>query len=208
MLCDVASDAQTIVAIVVAGVVGPGLGYFAAARSDRRRFRHERELGASDDLRRMLDDVEASLDELRAVCAGLRIEASQDLGNHAKLSPEVRAAADASQRCHALVARLSMRPHADEELTRHAYAAASSMNDAVRSVGLAMFAHSAGDYKHEVEQTTAIADAIERANEHIAAFEMHARAALGRLVAPGVPEAGGLMARLRAERESAYRGLF
>lgn len=60
------------IGIIVAGVVGPGLGYVAAWRSDRRRFHHERALKASDDLRQRLDDVAAALENLGAASADLR----------------------------------------------------------------------------------------------------------------------------------------
>lgn len=66
------TDWPAIVGIVTAGVLGPGLGYFAAMRSDRRRFRHERHLKAAGDLVALLDDVQVGLEKLGEGCAEMR----------------------------------------------------------------------------------------------------------------------------------------
>ncbi len=112
-------------AIVVAGVVGPGLGYFAASRSDHRRFRHERALKASDDLRERLDEVAATLEALAEAAVGLRSETTIHAANRTpELSQAMRAAADAYQAARVSIARLEMRAHADDDVVKAAQEAA------------------------------------------------------------------------------------
>jgi hypothetical protein len=65
------SELTAVVGIVVAGVVGPGLGCLAAWRSDRRKFRHERELKAVDDLVALLDEGMVALGKLGKACSNL-----------------------------------------------------------------------------------------------------------------------------------------
>lgn len=74
------------IGIIVAGVMGPGLGYVAGWRSDIRRFGEERRLKASDDLRDRIDEVGATLEALSVAAVGVRSETLQHAANRAALA--------------------------------------------------------------------------------------------------------------------------
>jgi hypothetical protein len=121
-----------IVGIVVAGVGGPTLGYVASWLGDRRRFRHERSLKATDDLIARVDEVAAALETLAEKTESLRtivFTIGLDPGRtyRAKLDAE-----DAYRRVRISIGRLTMRPHADRELTDAGGNAASRIFDAVK----------------------------------------------------------------------------
>ena len=106
-----------IAGIVVAGLVGRAVGFWAMASADRRRLRydekqkaadrrHERQLKASDDLRDRLDDVAASLEILGQACVDMRDQPveSDDAAR------AFAAAADAFHLARVRVTRLATRP--------------------------------------------------------------------------------------------------
>lgn len=129
-----ATDWTAIVGIVVAGVVGPALAYVAAALSDRRHFRHERGLKASDDLRERLDDVAAALEDLGAACAVMRGAVLHHAGSPVQVGPPAVDAGDAYQQARARIARLGMRSHAPGETVAKAQAAADAFREAIQLV--------------------------------------------------------------------------
>jgi hypothetical protein len=193
-----------IAGIVVAGVLGPTVGYWASARAEQRRFGHERRLKASDDLRERLDDVEAGLELLGAACAQLR--GRVELGAidpdhsgrplHARVGDSFVEAGDAYQHASVRIARLGMRPHAPTETVSRAKAAADSMFEAIELVRDAMVAEtvvktapSAHVNDLATSTRTALAEIpakIERGYELTREFEAAARDALERLL--GSPE--------------------
>jgi hypothetical protein len=207
-------DWTAIVGIVVAGVVGAGLGYLAAWRSDIRKFRHERELKASNDLQARLDDVAVALDNLGDACAAMRSEVLQYLGDD-RVIPSWRAADDAYQHTRALIERLGMRPHADLKLVEEANGAARAMLEAIRLVDEAIINHRARRPDADSDAVSGVADAIERGYARRRAFENLARSVVGRLI--GTEPAGMIIAAAtrsghprraevpRSERESSAR---
>jgi hypothetical protein len=109
------------IGIIVAGVVGPGLGYVAGWRSDVRRFGVERRLKASDDLRDRIDEVGATLEALSVAAVGVRTETIQPATSRApELWEVIRVAEDTYEVARVSVARLEMRAHADDDLTKAA----------------------------------------------------------------------------------------
>jgi hypothetical protein len=181
------TDWTAIDGIVVAGVVGPAVGYFVAWRADQRRFRHERELKASDDLRMLLDDVEVALDRLAAACAEMRSQVLQHLGDD-RVIPSWRAADDAYQHARAVIARLGMRPHADAQLVKRARDAARGMFEAIRLVDVAILNHRANLPDLESDAAMAVPAAINRGYEGRNTYEALAREALARLLGTAEPE--------------------
>jgi hypothetical protein len=193
-----------IAGIVVAGVLGPAVGYWASARADRRRFGHERGLKASDDLRERLDDVEAYLELLGEACAQLRGRVGlgmiypDQFGEplHARVGDSFVEAGDAYQEARVRIARLGMRPRAPAETVARAKAAADSMFEGIQLVQEAMVAETMAKtapspYVNNLVTTTRIALAeipakIERGYELTREFEAAARDALERLL--GAPE--------------------
>jgi hypothetical protein len=127
------------IGIVVAGVVGPGLAYIAGWRSDIRRFGEERRLKASDDLHDRIDEVGATLEALGAAAVGVR---SETLRHGTTRAPElwevIRVAEDAYQTARVSIARLEMRAHADDDLTKAAKDAAEVLGKATHIARKAM----------------------------------------------------------------------
>ncbi len=123
------SSTVAIVGIVVAGVVGPALGYVAAWRVDQRRFNHERRLKISDDLRERADEVGSALERLGEAAADLRLvavtTAETDLN---ALQAKRRVVFDRYQVARVSIVRLSMRPGATAELVAIAGKAALEFN--------------------------------------------------------------------------------
>ncbi len=133
----------------------------------------------------------------------------QDVGNDERINPAVLATADTYQRCRALVARLRMRPHAGDQLVQQADAAASAMFEAITNARLAAFTHRANDYEREIKHVDAVIEAVERGYERTRAYETLAREAIAELLGPtSAPTATGLLARVRLECQSEFRGLF
>lgn len=133
------TTAEFIVSLLIVGVLGPALGVLASRWADRRKFAHERNLKASDDLIARIDDVASALEKLGEACAVMRQSfLSLGVADTKAVWPLVRAAEDAYQRTRALNARLGIRPHADPDLLAKAEAAASSLLSAVRDVRMAL----------------------------------------------------------------------
>lgn len=61
----------SVVAIVVAGIGGPAITSMATTRGQRRKFGHERALHDIDEVRRLLDETGAALNEVIRHCAGV-----------------------------------------------------------------------------------------------------------------------------------------
>lgn len=114
-------DWTAIVGIVTAA----GVGLVGTRFSDHRRFDAERKVRSGDDLLRLIDDVEVALDQLATACADLRSKATAYLHpNDSRIRPSLDNAHDAYQHARAVIARLSMRPHASDDLVAHAKTAA------------------------------------------------------------------------------------
>ena len=187
-------EATAIVGIVVAGVVGPTLGYVAAWLSDKRKFRHERELKASDDLVALLDDVQIAIDRLWAACNDLTVgftilsKVGFDGLDAEKFDPRFATALRADQDARALVARLRMRPHADPELVSRAEAAEGLLQDALNHMRFARAVVGVGAPTEEAtERLSDVPDLLKRARQEVRAYEALARDAVGKLIGSEVP---------------------
>ncbi len=168
------------IAIIVAGVVGPGLGYIAAWRGDRRRFGHERTLKASDDLIARLDGVATALENLGSASAELRQIALAAGPRHEQVQPRVLSAEDAYQVARASIARLGMRPHAGEDVMEIATAAATMMLDAIRIVRSAALDDAAAH-----RNLGSVVDLIDSGYDYTTRFQEQARAAIADLLSTG-----------------------
>jgi hypothetical protein len=170
-----------IAGIFIAGVVGPVVGYWAAWRSDLRRFHHERRLDARDDLVRLLDDVEAALDNLGEKCADMRSQVVQHAGGP-EVGPSLIEAQRAFQHARALIARLRMRPYADQTLIEQAQTAANEMQKAIHLARTAIVSHRAGMIADEMAAAVGVPDAVEHGYTATEEYETLAREAVGRLI--------------------------
>jgi hypothetical protein len=204
-------EATAIVGIVVAGVVGPALGYVAGWRSDRRRFRHERTLKASDDLRDRIDDVAAALEDLGGACAEMRqvvLSAGPDLE---RVPPRLQVAEDAFQAARASIARLGMRPHADESLNESATVASGKMLDAIRAVRAALtWKRAKPDGPEATQELIPLAGFIEEGYAATRMFQEDAREAIAALLGPTLTPSRREVLRgwwaARRERRRSKRG--
>jgi hypothetical protein len=197
-------DSTAIVGIVVAGVVGPGLGYIAGWRSDMRRFWHDRQLKAADDLVALLDDIEVALDKLGEACAEMRSQSMQYWNTPEVVGPSLQAAEDVYQNARALIARLRMRPYADPELVKKAGAAAACMLEAIRIVRRAIVGQSTEQPLPSAVTATLgdVPAAVDRGYEGMRVYEAAAREAVARLLgAPASKRLGvvGPRTTLRAD---------
>lgn len=61
----------SVVAIVVAGVGGPAITSWATTRGQGRKFRHERAVRDTDEVRRLVDETGAALNEVIRHCASV-----------------------------------------------------------------------------------------------------------------------------------------
>jgi len=138
----------------VAGVVGPALGYGAAWIADRRRFRQEQRLKASDDLIARIDDVATALEELGASAARMRRVALVVGPEPNIVEPLVEEGEDAFQRARASVARLRMRPHAPEAILVVADESTKSMVEAITIVRSALVAMQVSRATHNRQDQT------------------------------------------------------
>ena len=216
-----------VVGIIVAGTVGllgPVLGYVAAARSDRRRIaherelkaidvKHERELKASDDLVALLDDVQIALDRLEQACADLRVGfmilerrdvLSFDRLDREKFDPRIVEANRARQDVRALIARLRMRPHANPELVNRVEAAEKALGDALNHMQFARGVIEL-DPQEEAAARKALSKVpglLDRGREEARAYERLAREAVGHLIGPEGPSRIAVKAASQNRRPS------
>jgi hypothetical protein len=184
------TSAEFIVSVVVAGVLGPFVGFLAGRGADRRRFAHERGLKASDDLVGRIDDVAASFESLREACARLRVTCLVEGADAAVALQCLHDAEGAHIKTRALISRLGIRPHADEPLVRFAFDGAASMLAAIENV------RNASTHRRAMEQAAGQAvvlgvfddqrfeSCVNDAQQHMQAFESRARATVGKLLAP------------------------
>ena len=170
------------VGIVVAGVLGPGVGYWAAARSDRRRFKHEQQLKASDDLIARLDDVAVALDQLAGACANMRSAVLSYDADPDRVWTPLLTAEDAYQKARGLIARLGMRSHADPALLEKARAAADRMLDGIREVRAATIKARLKSGIPPYTDVAVVMNSIEAGYEARREYETHAREAIGNLL--------------------------
>lgn len=114
------TTAITIVSVVTAGVIGPGLTALATGRGQRRRFKHERFLHDRDDLRARFDDVATELDALgRDVRIVFNELVSNGPTSH-QLSKFLHSGFSQFRRTNHAVARLSLRLDAEGEPVQRA----------------------------------------------------------------------------------------
>ncbi len=98
---------------------------FRREREQRaEQFKHEREQRAADDLLLRLDDVEAALERLGEVAAELGQVVFSHGPDPEHVDSKLRELNDTYQVARAQIARLEMRPHADDEVIGRAKAAA------------------------------------------------------------------------------------
>jgi hypothetical protein len=177
-------DWTAIVGIVTAGVVGPVGNWLA----DRRRFSHERKLKSADDLRELIDQVEVALDQLGAACAEMRQRVVPYGGDPERVGPSLHKAEDAYQNARAVIARLSMRPHAGDDLVRQAKGAADHFLEANKLVRTAVVIASMGEQAPMELKTSGLSGlgevggAIERGYSATHDYEESARAAVVKLL--------------------------
>jgi hypothetical protein len=65
------STVVTVVAVLVAGVAGPGITAWATTRGQARKFRHERAASDTAEVRRLLDDTGGALSDMIRYLAGV-----------------------------------------------------------------------------------------------------------------------------------------
>jgi hypothetical protein len=180
--------------ILAAGVVGPGVGYWAASRSDRRRFEHERGLKASDDVLARVDDVAASLRSLSEACSVLNAYVTIH-GAGEEVRPPHSAARVALRAAEAEIARLAIRPRVPRDTVAKAEAASSCFSRGLDVVTMAMSAttaseSSAGPDSPALRKVVAAAlgalpdygGMVTRGDALISEFEDSARAAMAPLL--------------------------
>jgi len=182
-------EATAIVGIVVAGVVGPTLGYLARWYSDLRRFQHERDLKASDDLIERLDEVSAALEQLTEAAVELRGEVIRS-GTTAPdvLWPLLQQNEDAFQVARSSIVRLEMRAHADAALCGSAMEAAKAFHKPSRTARTALIkARIKYEVAEDYEAMGAIPQMIDDAYESTTAYQAEARRTLAALTLPTPP---------------------
>jgi hypothetical protein len=185
------STLEFLGSLAVAGVLAPLAAALATRWSDRRRFKHEREQNATGDLVERSEEVLDLLDSFGGRCADLR---QIYIGPMMKAAEEVWSrvliAEDAYQRVRVAIAKLRMRPHADEELLEAAEKAAARHLDGVRAVRQHVIRHraevSAGNSDPIIEPAVEeIMDSVEEGYDLTKEYATLARAAIGRLQDPG-----------------------
>jgi hypothetical protein len=196
-------QATAIIGIIVAGVVGPALGYLAGWWSDRSRFRHERTLNATDDLIARIDEVAGNLEALGATCATMRQVVLVVGGDTERVPPVLEPAEDAYQVARASIARLGMRPHSGDELPEAATAASKRMMNAIEIVRAALIdQQSHGHLTPNVRQDIGTLPAvIDDGYGLTRAFQDQARDTLAEITGP--PQSVGRLTVLR--QLAAYR---
>jgi hypothetical protein len=153
------------IGIIVAGVVGPGLGYLAGWGSDIRRFRVERRLKASDDLRDRIDEVGATLEAFSVAAVGVRTETIQHATSRApELGEIIRVAEDTYEAARVSVARLEMRAHADDALTNAANEAVELLRKPAQTAGSALNARGTRSWRSS-KSITGIAEIPQMVDE-------------------------------------------
>jgi len=166
------------IGIVVAGVVGPGLGYVAGWRSDVRRFGVERRLKASDDLRDRIDEVGATLEALSVAVVGVRTETIQHATDRTpELWEVIRVAEDTYQAARVSVARLEMRAHADDHLTKAAKEAIELLQKPTHTARKALIARQTGgsELTESIMEIAEIPEMVEEAYGGIKRYQLQAK---------------------------------
>lgn len=182
------TTAEFIVSLVIVGILGPALGVLGARWADRRRFAHERELKASDDLIARIDDVAESLDRLCETCSIMRITAVFRGPESVETLKAISDAEHAHIRIRALNSRLAMRPHADPDLLESALAAAASMNSGIENIRNANATRQAAvkaagqPIVFDTYDDKLVESLLNSGLEHITEFEARARTAIGMLL--------------------------
>jgi hypothetical protein len=140
------STLEFLGSLVVAGVLAPLAAAWQTRSSDRRRFRHEREQNATGDLIERIEDLLNLLDDLGARCAELRqLYLGPQMKEAEELWRRVLAGEDAYQKVRLAIARLGMRPHADDALIKKAEEAAAEFFKAVHTVRGHVIRHRLGE---------------------------------------------------------------
>ncbi len=166
-------------------MVGPGLGYVAGWRSDVRRFGVERRLKASDDLRDRIDEVGATLEALSVAAVDVRTETLQHATNRApELWDVIRVAEDAYQMARVSVARLEMRAHADDDLTKAAKEAAELLQKPAHTARKALIARQTrgSESSESIMEIAEIPQMVEAAYGGIKRYQLEAKRADAALV--------------------------
>lgn len=173
------------IGIIVAGVVGPGLGYVAGWRSDVRRFGVERRLKASDDLRDRIDEVGATLEALSVAAVSVRTETLQHATSRApELWEVIRVAEDTYEAVRVSVARLEMRAHADDDLTKAAKEAVELLRKPAQTARKALIARQTrgSESSESIMGIAEIPQMVEAAYGGIRRYQLQAKRADAALV--------------------------
>jgi hypothetical protein len=166
----------------IAGLASTAIVGIAGIAGTWRRFGHERKLKATDDLVQRLDEVEVALTRLSDACAAMRVQTIQYRGDPEQVGDSWVLAVEAYHDARAVVARLSMRPHADRRLVDKANAVTKSMYEAIDAVGNAVKSHRAGRFEMEGDALLKVHPSIEAGDAATREYEALARDALDRLI--------------------------
>jgi hypothetical protein len=157
---------------------------FRREREQRaEQFKHEREQRAADDLLLRLDDVEAAPERLGEVAAELGQVVFAHGPDPDHVDSKLRELNDTYQVARAQIARLEMRPHADNEVVAQARAAAEKYLEGWRIVRAAAVNRSLGA-ERELGHDLQVASLWALNDEAIAAirkYEVAARRTIERL---------------------------